>query len=89
MIYSFLHSFHETLQFKKLLNINIQSSNSWVSSNTWGSSDSFGSFKFILSFEMNIKFHQANKTHQSILKTSWKNPANILETSREHTLNLL
>ena len=38
---------------------------------------------------MIIKFHQANKTHQSILKTSWKNPANILETSREHTLNLV
>ena len=36
---------------------------------------------------MIIKFHQANKTHQSILKTSWKNPANILETSREHTPN--
>ena len=38
----------------------------------------------LFSFEMIIKFHKANKTHQIILKTSWKNPANILGTSREH-----
>ena len=55
---------------------------------TWGSSNSFGSLKSILPFEM-IKFHQAHKSHQSILKASWKNPANILQTSREHTLNIL
>ena len=63
-------------------------------SNSWGSSDSWeyqivgdhriGSLKSILSFEMIIKFHHAHKIDWSILKTSWKNPANILRTSREH-----
>ena len=37
---------------------------------------------------MIIKFHQAHKTHRSIQKTSWKNPANILEKSREHLENI-
>ena len=43
--------------------------------------------KCILSFEMIIKFHLANKTHRSILKTSSKNPRNILRTSREHLID--
>ena len=60
------------------------SSNSWGSSNSWESSNSFGSLKSILSFEVIIKFHQPHKTHQSILKRSWKNPANIKRTSGEH-----
>ena len=34
---------------------------------------------------MIIKFH---KTHRSIGKISWKNPANILRTSREHLENI-
>ena len=56
--------------------------------NSWGSLSSFGSLKFILSFEMIITFHQAHKIHRIILKTSWKNPANILGTSREHLENI-
>ena len=40
--------------------------------------------KVILSFAIIIKFHQVHKTHRSIQKTSWKNPANILRTSRKH-----
>ena len=43
---------------------------------------------FSLSFEMIIKFHQAHKTHRSILKTFWKNPANIWRTSGEHPENI-
>ena len=56
--------------------------------NSWGSTSSFGSLKFRLPFEMIIKFHQAHMTHQSILKTSWKNPANIPRTSIEHLENI-
>ena len=99
MIYSFLHSFHETLQFKKLLNINIQSSNSWGSSNTWGSSNSswwdhriVGDHRIpldLLSSYFHLKWTSNSTRSIRPIRASWKHPGKILQTSREHTLNLL